>query len=77
MAEVGKKVLKDHKVVSVQEFRQKYAENITSQAVKYAIQQDLIDYIKVDPRVTIIVLTEKTLAYKPNPNIKRKETISL
>lgn len=74
MAEVSKKVIAEKfkgKLLTITEFRKKYAEGVSSQAVNYAIEHDLIDYVDIGPRVRAIVLTEKTLKYAPNKSKKR------
>ena len=75
MGEVRDKVFKQGdkavQAVSVQEFREKYCEGISAQSVNYAIDKDLIDYVRIDDRIKLIALTPKTLAYKPNPNKNR------
>ena len=61
-----------NKVVSVNEFRNSFPDGaVTANAILYAIKNDLVDYVQVDSQIRLIVLTEKTLAYKPNKNSKR------
>lgn len=80
MAEVSDKVIKKafkDKLMSITEFRNTKAQGVSSQAINYAIENDKIDYIKVNNKVRIIVLTKKTLAYKPNASKKRAAIMSL
>ena len=62
-----------NKLLSVQQFREDYADGVTTQAIGYACRNGLIDYIQIDDRVKVIVLTEKTLAYSPNRNKNRRK----
>lgn len=74
MADVKSDVLKEEYVdslVTIKDFRTKYAAGVSPQAINYAIDKGLLDYIEVGPRVRIIVLTEKTLKYSPNENKNR------
>ena len=74
MANVASKVIKKRfidKIVSVQQFRS-IKGGITSQAVAYACDNDLVDYIIIDDRIKLIVLTEKTDLYAPNKHKNRK-----
>lgn len=59
------------KVKTIQEFRERFG--ITVQAINYAIKKGLIDSWCVGNRVTLIILTEKTLKYSPNPSPRRKK----
>ena len=61
------------KVVTITEFRKKFG--ITVQAVAYAIVNGYIDVWAVGHRVKLVVLTERTKAYKPHNSIKRKKVI--
>ena len=59
---------------SLMQFRESHG-NIKNQAVHYAMQNDLIDYILVGSGkagTRMIVLTEKTKTYKPNNSAKRQ-----
>ena len=72
MAEVKELVIKKEyhgKTLSISEFRMQHG--ITPQAVNYAIEHNLIDYVYISQRVRFIVETEKTLNYKPNKSPKR------
>ncbi len=74
MAEMLNNIVKEEykdKVITITAFRKKYAEGVSSQAINYAIGNDLIDYLDIGPRVRLIVLTNKTLAYTPNSSPKR------
>lgn len=71
MAELSKKILKDTKVTTIADFRHTYANGVSAQAINYAIENDLVDYIDVGPRVRIIVLTPKSISYTPNNSPKR------
>ena len=73
MANIYGKVFKPRViVVSVQDFRKNYADNISSQAIKYAIKNDMLDYVKIDHRINLIVINKKTIKYakRTNKNIK-------
>lgn len=68
--------LKDYegKVLPVSEFRHKHADGVSAQAINYAMRKGLIDYVKVGEKghtTFLIVLTERTLQYKPK-NFVRK-----
>lgn len=73
--DLGQKVFRSeyrHKVVSVNAFRNSFEGGaISSNAVLYAINNNLIDYIKIDDKINLIVLTERTKAYTPNKSPKR------
>lgn len=73
--DLGQRVFKNEfkgKVISVNEFRNSFDGGaITSNAVLYAMSKDLIDYIKIDDKINLIVLTDKTKAYTPNKSPKR------
>lgn len=73
--DLGQRVFKNEfkgKVISVHEFRNSFDGGaITSNAVLYAMSKDLIDYIKIDDKINLIVLTDKTKAYTPNKSPKR------
>lgn len=72
MAEVSKEVLKEGvKLTTIKDFRDTYAGGVSAQAIAYAIKHDLIDYIQVGERVRVIVLTTKSLTYRPNESPKR------
>lgn len=71
MAEISKKVLGKYKVTTIADFRHTYAGGVSAQAINYAIDKDLIDYINVGKRVRIIVLTPKSIGYTPNESPKR------
>lgn len=74
MAEIKDKILKEEyrdKIVTITDFRKNYAGGISSQAIDYAIANDLIDYADLGKRARVIVLTEKTLGYVPNKSPKR------
>lgn len=60
--------------VTIAEFVEKYHAGVTPQAIKYAIEKDLVDYTKIGS-VYLVVLKERTLAYVPNGNKNRKESI--
>lgn len=61
-----------NKIVSVNEFRNSFQGGaLSSNAILYAIKNDLVDYVKVDDKINLIVLTEKTLSYTPNKSPKR------
>jgi hypothetical protein len=83
MADLGNIVFAEEykdKVVTVQDFREKHCDNITSQAVNYACVHDLIDWVQMSNRVKMIVLSPKTLSYQPNKNKNRhthKSTLEL
>ena len=51
---------------SIQDFRAD-KEGISNQALGYAFKHDLVDFIKIG-KVRIIVMTEKSRKYAPNPN---------
>lgn len=74
---VTNKVLGNYagKVITIREFCDKYHDGVTPQAIDYAIKQDIIDYLRIG-RFRYIVLTDKTLAYTPNPS-SRRATMSL
>jgi len=76
MAELSS-ILGDNKVVSISDFKKTYAGGVSAQAINYAIEHDLVDYIQVGKRVRIVVLTHKSLTYSPNKSPKRKSTLSL
>lgn len=60
------------KVVSVNTFRNSFKDGaVSSNAILYAIKNNLIDYVKLDDKINLIVLTERTLAYTPNKSPKR------
>lgn len=69
MAELKRENVFTQTVLSSAEFCERH-EGITNQALKYAREKDLIDYIKVG-RVYLIVMTAKTLDYVPNSNKNR------
>lgn len=76
MAELSNKIFKGNtKVATIAEFRHTYANGVSAQAINYAIENDLVDYIDVGPRVRIIVLTPKSLGYTPNNSPKRHREI--
>lgn len=57
------------KIVPVAEFaRQKGVQN---QAMTYAMNKDLVDWVEIGPRNKYIVLTEKSINYEPNASPKR------
>lgn len=64
------------KIVTIKEFRMDHAQGVSPQAIDYAIENDLIDYVVVGPRVRFIVLTEKTLKYAPNKSDKRHREVA-
>lgn len=75
--DVRKKILKKSFVdslMSITDFKDRHG--ISSQAVAYAIREDLIDYIKVSSRVKIVVLTRKTLDYTPNASKNRSVAVA-
>lgn len=59
--------------VTIAEFIEKYHNGVTPQAIKYAIEKDLVDYVKTG-KVYLVVLTPTTLAYAPNSSKKREES---
>lgn len=75
MGEVSDRVFKKGEkavqVVSIQDFRQQHCGGVSAQSVNYAIENDLVDYVRIDGRIKLVALTPKTLAYKPNPNKNR------
>jgi len=75
MADVTNKVLRAGvKLQSVQEFRTSFDLPITSQAVRYLMREDLIDYIPIGSTgksVIAIVLTEKTKNYRPKSDYRK------
>ena len=80
MADVRKEVMKKQyadSLITIREFRAQYADNVTPQAINYAIDKGLIDHIEVGPRVRIIVLTERTKNYSPNSSEKRRSVANL
>lgn len=75
MAEVSKQVISPKfrdSLVTINAFR-KSVGNISSQAVDYAIKNDLVDYVDIGSRVRIIVMTDKTQGYQPNDSPKRDD----
>ena len=50
--------------MSIQDFIDKYHPGLSVQAVHYCCRKDKVDFIKPG-RERLIVLTEKTLSYKP------------
>lgn len=78
MAEVSSKVIRpsfEGKLKTINEFRKTNGKGISSQAIDYAIKNDLIDYIQFGDRVRVIVLTPKTLEYVPNDSPKRPQPV--
>ena len=72
MANVGDKVFKKEwkdKIVSVKEFRFMH-KGLSIQAITGAVNSGKLDYIKIGGR-KLIVLTDRTLGYKPNKSVKR------
>lgn len=63
-------------VLTITEFIEKYHEGLTPQAVKYAMESDNLDYVKIGS-VYLVVLTEKTLSYTPNNNKNRETTMEV
>ena len=63
-------------VVTISEFVENYHQGVTPQAIKYAIEKNLVDYVKVG-KVYLVVLTETTLAYVPNGNKRRESTMAV
>lgn len=51
-------------ILSVSKWAEKYGEGVTNAAVNYLMDNDIIDYILLG-RFRYVVLTEKTLEYKP------------
>lgn len=79
MADVKDKVINKaywDKMVTINEFRKNYADNVSPQAIDYAVEKDLIDYVVIGPRVRFIVLTQKTLDYVPNKSDKRHREVA-
>lgn len=60
------------KLMTINEFRNKLASGVSYQAIQYALANDMVDYIDIGPRVKVIVLTEKSLNYRPNKSPARK-----
>jgi len=77
MAEISKEVLGEKKVTTIADFRKNYAGGVSAQAINYAIEHDLVDYMEVGKRVRIIVLTPKSIQYTPNESPKRTTRMSL
>lgn len=65
------KVIKDNlNFLTVAEYREQYGNGITAQAVYYAMQQGLIDYM-APAREKFVVMTDRTKQYVPNANVNR------
>lgn len=74
MAEVSDIVFKKGvTLMTINEFRKTHGEGVKAQAISYAIEHDLIDYVDIGPRVRAIVMTGKSLSYKPNSSPKRSK----
>lgn len=72
MAEISKDVIKKGiKLSTIKDFRDTHAGGVSAQAIAYALENDLVDYIRVGNRVRVIVLTDKSLSYQPNSSPKR------
>lgn len=72
MAELTKEVIKSqYKLMSIYEFRMSHGQGVSSQAIGYAIKEELLDYLQIDKRVRVIVLTEKSKSYRPNKSPSR------
>lgn len=56
--------------LSVSEFATKYGNGITSHAVYYAMDNDLVDYVTLGDR-RYVVMTKRTKQYKPNDSPSR------
>lgn len=56
--------------LTVQEFCSKYGGNITPQAVYYAMDKDLVDWMS-PARERFVVMTEKSKNYVPNSSPTR------
>lgn len=77
MAEISKKVIKPgFELKSTTDFRNECG-GITAQALSYAINNDMVDYIKISDTVRIIVMTDKTKKYTPNASKVRKSIEAL
>lgn len=68
---VHEKVLKI-KILPVSKWAEKHGKGITNAAVNYLMEHDIIDYVLLG-RVRYVVLTKKTLEYKPIKSDLRKE----
>lgn len=49
---------------SLADFRKRHG-GIKSQALQYAMKNELVDYIKIGPKASAIILTENTRSYTP------------
>lgn len=72
MAIITKEEVLDKKYdfLSVTQYCVKYGGNITSQAVYYAMDRGLLDYLSLG-REKLIVMTEHSKNYVPNASKKR------
>jgi hypothetical protein len=70
MAEITHENAVKFSILSQQDFADKYHTGITLSALNYAIKNDKIDYVKFG-NFRNVVLTQKTLDYKPNLSKKR------
>lgn len=67
-------IKKGYELCTIKQFRTKHADNVSPQAIDYAIDNDLVDHLYVGPRVRVIVMTEKSKNYTPNFSKKRENS---
>lgn len=74
LGQLKKERKEKEELIYIEDYVQKYGNGLTVQAVRYAVDNDLLDHIKVTLRkksVKVIVMTKKSMDYSPNSSPKR------
>lgn len=58
-------------IYSISDFAKKFANGVQTQSVHYAMDNGIIDFIKIGTR-KYVVMTAKTKEYKPNSSPRRQ-----
>jgi hypothetical protein len=74
LEELQKKRRDDAELIYIEDYVEKYGNGLTVQAVRYAVDHDLLDHVVIELRkkkIKVIVMTDKSRAYSPNNSPKR------
>lgn len=62
---------KKYEMMAITKYCEKHGGNVTPQAVSYCINKGQLDFVWLG-KERMVVMTPKTLEYKPNPHPNRK-----
>jgi hypothetical protein len=66
------KVLKDGlEILTPADFATKYGKGVQKEAIYYAMNKGLVDYISIGKRLRLVVTTNHTMQYTPNNSRNR------